>query len=232
MKGNTMNIQPYLLPASVTAAFHVAVLFGFTTTVPPVVPMKPPVVKTTDDKLMPFDLFVPEPTETRNEETRVAKETPRGEPQPDLPEPLLDNTLTAFVDNMPKDVLVPVVSRENRIGPPGLPDGPGPSDWNYRRGTIFDADRLDRTPRALAQISPNYPSDLKAAGVEGSALVEFDVDINGRVTSARIVKCSRREFEAPTVRAVLKWRFEPGLNQGRPVPFRMAVPVNFRLDSI
>jgi periplasmic protein TonB len=225
-----MNIQPYLLPASAAAAFHVAVLFGFPRRVPAVVPMKPPAVKMTDDKIVPFEVFVP--PEPNSGEAPVTVDTPRGEPRPDLPEPLRDDIEPAFTENVHDEIRAIAVSYEPRIGPPGVSDGTSPASWNYHGGSIFSPNQLDRIPRALAQISPNYPADLKAAGIEGSALVEFDVDINGRVTSARVVRCSRREFEGPTVRAVLMWRFEPGLNQGRPVPFRMAVPVSFRLDSI
>ncbi len=225
-----MNIQPYLVPASAAAAFHVAILFGFPTTVPSAAPTKPPVVKTTDDKIVPFELFVL--PETNPEKTSVTVDAPRGESRPDLPEPPHDNTLPFFAENLQDEIRPGSVSYETKIGPPGLPDGPGPSSWNYHGDPIFSFRQLDRVPRALAQISPHYPSELKTAGIEGSAFVEFEVDVTGRVTSARVIKCSRHEFEEPTLQAVLKWRFEPGLNQGRPVPFRMAVPVNFQLDSI
>jgi len=30
---------------------------------------------------------------------------------------------------------------------------------------------------------------------------------------------------------VANWRFEPGLKQGRPVPFRMMVPLVFNLND-
>jgi protein TonB len=148
-----------------------------------------------------------------------------------LPEPPRDDA-PGILETMLDPVQPTTIPDVNRIGPPGLPEGSEPPSWNYRVGPIFSTGQLDRVPRALAQISPHYPSELKTAGIEGSAFVEFDVDVKGRVTSARVIKCSRREFEGPTVQAVLKWRFEPGLSQGRPVPFRMAVPVNFRLDSI
>jgi protein TonB len=230
MRDNTMNIQPYLVPASAAAAFHVAVLFGFSPRVPAVPPMTPPVIKTTDAKIVPFELFVPP---ERNSETKpVAVDAPRGESPPDLLEPPRDDTSPRIIETMLDPVQPTTVPEVNRIGPPGVPDGPGPASWTHLVDSIHLADQLDRVPRALAQIPPHYPSELKTAGIEGSAFVEFDVDINGRVTSARVIKCSRHEFEGPTLQAVLKWRFEPGLNQGRPVPFRMAVPVNFRLDSI
>jgi len=38
-------------------------------------------------------------------------------------------------------------------------------------------------------------------------------------------------FVEPAVRAVLQWRFEPGRRNDRPVPFKMAVPVEFGLGA-
>jgi len=61
--------------------------------------------------------------------------------------------------------------------------------------------------------------------------VEFAVDTEGRVVRAEAVRYTHREFAEPAVRAVLKWRFEPGRRHGRVVPFRMAVPMEFGLAA-
>lgn len=98
-------------------------------------------------------------------------------------------------------------------------------------GGIVMAKFLDKQPRATVRMSPLYPSTLRKDGVEGSVMVEFDVDSKGRVVNARVRGSTNRAFEEPTLRAVLQWRFEPGLVQGRPVPFRMVIPVNFKLGA-
>ena len=55
----------------------------------------------------------------------------------------------------------------------------------------------------------------------------YVVDEAGHVLDPHVVRSSEPIFEAPTLRAVAKWRFEPGQVHGRPVRFRMAVPVAF-----
>lgn len=96
---------------------------------------------------------------------------------------------------------------------------------------MFSPDQLDRRPRAKLQVAPDYPVSLRQGGMEGTVMVEFDVDATGRVVSVRVLRSTEHGFEDATVRAVLKWRFEPGRRDGRAVPFRMSVPVDYRLGA-
>ena len=40
-----------------------------------------------------------------------------------------------------------------------------------------------------------------------------------------------REFVEPALRAVRHWRFEPGRRDGKAVPFRMTIPIEFSLED-
>jgi protein TonB len=62
-------------------------------------------------------------------------------------------------------------------------------------------------------------------------MVEFVVDESGNVLNPRVVSSSDRAFEENTLRAVAKWKFEPGRRDGRTVRFRMSVPVVFKLGE-
>ena len=93
------------------------------------------------------------------------------------------------------------------------------------------SDLLDNAPRTRTQIAPVYPYEAKVNGRPGEVVVEFIVDESGRVLEPRVVRSTDPIFEAATVRAVSKWRFEPGRRDGRVVRFRMAVPVAFALNS-
>jgi protein TonB len=61
--------------------------------------------------------------------------------------------------------------------------------------------------------------------------VEFIVDEHGSVFDAHAVNTTDRVFNDAAVRAVSKWRFEPGTVHGEVVRFRMAVPVVFHLET-
>ncbi len=225
-----MNIQRYLLPASMAAAFHAAVFYGFPSNAGTI---RPPILrKLSVDRPPEAPFEMPDPPPAAQPADQPAASPRRGNERPELPPSLPNNELKAGFE-MPADTSwktrTPV--EITQIGPPGTPDGTavdGPAGPGTPTG---DIGTLDGVPRTLAQMPPEYPATLRRDRVEGSALVEFVVDISGHVRSAHVVNCSRPEFAAPTVRAVMRWRFEPGRRNGLLVPFRMAVPVNYRLES-
>ncbi|MBI2812690.1 MAG: energy transducer TonB [Opitutae bacterium] len=225
-----MNIQKYLLPATLAATVHVALLWFLPAGARPqegdsviAVPILPPIPKVTDE--------VVKAPEEREETTVPVTRISGGPSRPEIPEPLMPPK--------PEDMTIPRTDTAinpwkdlNKISPKGGPGNSGDigiGDWNGR--TIIGVGALDSTPRAKAQLPPDYPYAMKQAGVGGSVWVEFDVNAEGRVIRAEAVRCTHREFSEPAVRAVMKWRFEPGRRNGRPVPFRLTVPIEFGLAN-
>lgn len=96
---------------------------------------------------------------------------------------------------------------------------------------IFSPGALDNPPRTRYQAAPFYPPEKRRLGETGEVWVEFDVDETGVVHNPRVTTSSDRAFEEPTLRAVAKWRFEPGKRHGQVVAFRMTVPVIFSLNE-
>jgi protein TonB len=214
----------HLIPALIAAALHAALLFGIRYH-PTAAVVVPPGKGPPHSTIVPVD-FAPPPDGAESDPT-VA----RGERVPSLPElpspPVLGGPTIA----------IPAVYR------PAAPSGPLhviPVGWSPigDEATARPGDKLvvwrdlDRVPRARGQPAPVYPAALRTTGLEGTVLVEFDVDAEGRVTRAVVRAASHCEFEEPTVRAVLRWRFEPGRRNGQIVPFRMRVPVHFRLNEV
>ncbi len=98
------------------------------------------------------------------------------------------------------------------------------------KGSIIPSTALDNLPRTRAQLAPAYPDEARRNGRAGEVLVEFIVDENGRVLDPHVMHSNDPIFDAPTLRAVAKWRFEPGRKNGRVVRFRMAVPVAYAVN--
>ncbi len=94
---------------------------------------------------------------------------------------------------------------------------------------VFSMGDLDQKPRAIYQPAPNYPSELQGKRVEGIVYVIFIIDKNGRVSNAKVQKSTHQAFERPALAAIKKWKFDPGKRGGKPVPFRMRVPITFSL---
>lgn len=109
--------------------------------------------------------------------------------------------------------------------PQGRPGGLG------KGVEIFDPSKLDQQPRPKVRVQPQYPFEMRRAGITGEVLVEFIVDANGDVRNAFAVRSSQREFEAAAVQAVSKWKFTPGKKGGRNVNTRMQQPISFSLQE-
>lgn len=90
---------------------------------------------------------------------------------------------------------------------------------------------LDRLPRLLERIEPVYPKKLRGEGVSGEVVVHFILDERGRVTKAETQSATDPRLNLLAVRTIKKWKFEPGIRNGRPVKTHLQVPINFSLGS-
>jgi TonB family protein len=85
-------------------------------------------------------------------------------------------------------------------------------------------------PRVTFQEPPIYPFPMRASGMRGEVVVDFIVDIEGRVRNAFVIKSLNPAFDDPALEAVRKWQFESGRVGDRPVNTHMQVPVVFQLQ--
>jgi len=108
-----------------------------------------------------------------------------------------------------------------------IPANPRPPGWGKGLGNIFDISQLDQIPVARFQPGPQYPYEMRRAGINGQVLVGFICDSDGNVRDPYVMNSSHREFEVPAVQAVAKWRFKPGRRGGKNVNTRMSVPIVF-----
>jgi periplasmic protein TonB len=141
--------------------------------------------------------------------------------QTDVPQIVQLDSFVQPVQPPPPEGLKPNVGVINI--PQGRPGGLG------KGIEIFDPSKLDQVPIARVRVQPQYPFEMRRAGITGEVLVEFIVDANGDVRNAFAVRSSQREFETAAVQAVSKWKFKPGRKGGRSVNTRMQQPISFSL---
>ena len=96
---------------------------------------------------------------------------------------------------------------------------------------VYDISKLDQPPRPKFQARPQYPRELRQAGISGQVVVDFIVGKDGNVQNAYAVKSTQKEFEAAAVDAVSQWKFSPGRKDGRDVNTHMQVPIVFSLNQ-
>lgn len=168
---------------------------------------------------------LPPPSEDQAAAPSNPNPPPRGEdvappPRPDVPTVPLEPPARPRPDHVAR-----VIGGPGDSLLPGVGLGVGP--WNG----IPSVDQLDRVPKTRLQPSPVYPYEARKDGRAGEVVVTFTVDEEGRVVNPVVLRSSDPAFETPTLRAVSRWRFEPGRKNGRIVRFRLAVPVQFALND-
>ena len=109
----------------------------------------------------------------------------------------------------------------------GIPTGAQRKSGGQIASGIFSLSELDRPPRTRTERMPHYPPALRNQKVPGDATLLIVVDRSGRVVSAQIEQATHPDFGRASYTAALKWRFEPGLRNGKPVPFRVRLPFEF-----
>lgn len=91
---------------------------------------------------------------------------------------------------------------------------------------LFSLDELDEKPRATYQPQPVLDPALRRK--RGTVKIIFVVDQRGRVENPIVQASDDPVLDRPALAALKKWRFEPGMRGGKPVRFRMRVPITFK----
>ena len=74
-----------------------------------------------------------------------------------------------------------------------------------------------------------YPEFAKRAGVQGKVYIRAFVDEKGNVTNAEVVKGIGGGCDEAALDAVLKTKFSPGKQRGKPVKVQVTIPILFKL---
>lgn len=212
----------FILPASLALTLHTFLLFGL--------PGKPPVAPSlsdpfpVDDKLLPVYKEDPIALTKTDEDSPPNSRSPVASRRAEIP-------IARPAGDLPTIPVLPPIAGDPKITsiPPGWEiltetghgSGPGVIDWA----------KLDRVPRARLQPAPDYPFPMRSRGEEGTVVVKFLVDEAGNVYSTAVLRATKPGFEEAALRAVARWKFEPGSKDGRKVRFRMSVPLVFRIDA-
>lgn len=216
----------YVWPVCIAAAVHGGLLFGFPKSTRPA-PSRPEEILFCGRLAMPppeeelLALVPDEPPALPSVPERAAL------PQPDVAPSVERDPRVAITR---PDVATPSMGEWPLVEVPALRGPIGEGHGPGRAGVAW-SDSLDRSPRTRLQTAPLYPAEARRDGRSGTVTVEFVVNEAGEVITPRITHSSDRVFEEAALRAVAKWRFEPGRRNGQIVRFRMAVPIHFSLNE-
>jgi periplasmic protein TonB len=85
-----------------------------------------------------------------------------------------------------------------------------------------------KEPKKIKHVSPVYPEEAKAAGIQGIVILETIIGKDGSVTEAKILR-GVQQLDRAALDAVMQWRYTPTLLNGEPVELVMTVTVTFTL---
>ncbi len=77
--------------------------------------------------------------------------------------------------------------------------------------------KVVEAPRPVYRVLPFYPEELRRRRIEGTVGLVVAIDKDGNVTWVKVVKPLHPYLDYAAVQAFLGWRFEPAIQNGRPV---------------
>jgi protein TonB len=90
----------------------------------------------------------------------------------------------------------------------------------------------DTAPRALRRVEPAYPATARAAGLEGTVVVNLNIDERGRILRAWVAEARAADILVEAaLDAAYEFEFEPGTWRGAAVPCTVAIPFQFQLKQ-
>jgi len=112
------------------------------------------------------------------------------------------------------------------------PERAAPAVRNVRVvGVGGTSDEVTRPEIVEYTTPPLYSDEARRRGIEGLVTVGARVEMDGRVSAARVVHGLGSGLDQNALVALRQWRFRPGTRAGRPVPMDAEVDVEFSLRN-
>jgi len=84
-------------------------------------------------------------------------------------------------------------------------------------------------PTPIRRITPVYPEKCKKEKIEGTVVLEIEIDEEGNVMDVQVLKSVHPDIDKAAIQAIKKWKYKPVLKDGKPAPVVFAVTINFWL---
>jgi TonB family protein len=116
----------------------------------------------------------------------------------------------------------------NGIGP-GRGSGIGPGEGGGYGGGVFAIGNGVSRPEVVSKVEPEYSEEARKAKYQGEVWLSVVVDEKGIPQDVKVTRKLGLGLDEKAIEAVMKWRFRPGLKDGKPVAVRATIAVSFHL---
>ena len=111
----------------------------------------------------------------------------------------------------------------------GIGPGVGPGSGGGFGGGAYRIGGGVSAPTVIYQVEPEYSEEARKAKYAGKVMLSIVVDEEGLPQNIRVVRKLGLGLDEKAIEAVQKWRFNPGMKDGKPVPVQATIEVTFRL---
>jgi len=112
---------------------------------------------------------------------------------------------------------------------PGKGAGVGPGSGGGFGGGAYRIGGGVSAPSVLSQVEPEYSEEARKARWQGTVVLALVVDDQGRPQNLRVLRSPGLGLDQKAIEAIEKWRFKPGMKDGKPVAVWATIEVNFHL---
>ena len=98
-------------------------------------------------------------------------------------------------------------------------------------GTIYRPGSGVSVPQVTKQVKADYTSEARANRIEGTVTLDVVIKADGVVRDVTVAGSldSIYGLDRNAVAAMKQWEFKPGMKDGKAVPVRVSVEMNFSL---
>ncbi len=111
----------------------------------------------------------------------------------------------------------------------GRGPGVGPGSGGGFGGGAYRIGGGVSPPSVISKVEPEYSEQARKAKWQGTVILQLVVDEHGMPRDMRVTRSLGLGLDEKAIEAVGKWRFKPGMKDGKPVPVIATIEVNFRL---
>src|SRR5947208_5682450 len=85
-------------------------------------------------------------------------------------------------------------------------------------------------PKLIYKIDPEYTEEARAAKISGTVILNVVIDESGIADSIKVTRSLDEGLDQKAIEVVRRWRFVPGMKDGKAVRLNATIEVNFRLQ--
>ena len=112
---------------------------------------------------------------------------------------------------------------------PGKGAGVGPGTGGGYGGGVFKIGGGVSAPQATFKPEPEYSEEARKAKYQGEVWLSVVVDEKGVPQDIKVTRKLGLGLDEKAIEAVKKWRFKPGMKDGKPVAVQATIAVSFHL---